>query len=298
MAMALSRQELEALVGSGTGKRWESADDTALDKFSQRVAECLEALLGTFGQYGPGKRVVSNWDELPQAMSVPAGTRLVLVETRPSSSELSVFVVTTSLTAYHLDEMANRTHESAHARAPFAAWRQVIEYTITESMAAVGVPGKSHRVMWQSLSPRRWDIGASDSEESGITDGDGQIVVIPFHSAEDKNRALYVLMPVGTLAQLSPVDDPTTAKAIEAPCSPPAIPSLVAEIPLSISVVVPAAQLTVRGVALWEIGSVVPVVLAPDQSVRLQVNDHSLAMGTLAMRDDGSLVVKITSLLT
>lgn len=294
MAMALSRQELEALLGSGAGQPYASVDEKALDRFSQKAVECLEALLGSFCRFEPGKPSLSTWDKLPLAMDVSVGTRLVLVETQSSSPALSVLVATTSLTAYHLDETANRANGSTNAHAPFAAWRRVIEYVITESVAALAMSDGARRAVWRSQSPRRWDIGACGGAEPAI-DSEAQIVVIPFYSTDEKTRAVYVLMSPEALAQLCPS---TTAAAtgVEEACSP-VVSSLVAEIPLSISVMVPAVQLTVRSVALWEIDSLIPLVLAPNQPVRLHANDYPLAIGDLVVQDDGSLAVKITALL-
>ncbi|NLN17963.1 MAG: hypothetical protein GX162_01620 [Firmicutes bacterium] len=296
MAMTLSRQELDALLGTGTEHHRPSIDEDVVKRFMQKATECLEMFLGSVCRFQPGKPFVSTWDELPLAMEVSTGTRLVCVEARSSEPTRSIFVATTSLTAYHLDEIANRHAGGAQDHAPFVAWRRVIEYMITESVAALNNSDPPELVRWQSQSPRRWDIGTAENDET-LIDKEAQIVVLPLYATDDKSRALYVLMSPGVLTGLCS-SPPPSAKKEDEEIRIATLPSRVAEIPLSISIVAPAGQLTVRCVALWQVGSVVPLTLAPNASIRLQVNEHALALGDLIVNADGSLAVRITSLLS
>ncbi len=296
MAMALSRQELDALLGAGAERRHTSIDESALNRFMHKATECLDAFLGSVCRFQPGKPFVSTWDDLPLAMEVSSGTRLLCVEARSSEPTRSIFVATTSLTAYHLDETANRHTGGTQNHAPFVAWRRVVEYMITESVAALNNPGELTPVSWQSQSPRRWDIG-TDEDSEAFVDKEAQIVVIPLYAAEDRSRALYVLMSPEVLTNLCSSPPPSSTTEQEQICAA-TLPSRLAEIPLSISIVAPAGQLTVRSVALWQVGSIVPLTLTPNSSIELQVNQHDLAVGDLIINPDGSLAVRITTLLS
>ena len=296
MAMTLSRQELDALLGTGTEHHRPSIDEDVVKRFMQKATECLEMFLGSVCRFQPGKPFVSTWDELPLAMEVSTGTRLVCVEARSSEPTRSIFVATTSLTAYHLDEIANRHAGGAQDHAPFVAWRRVIEYMITESVAALNNSDPPELVRWQSQSPRRWDIGTAENDET-LIDKEAQISgsAALCHGRQEPS---IVRSHVSGGADGSVLVTASVREKEDEEIRIATLPSRVAEIPLSISIVAPAGQLTVRCVALWQVGSVVPLTLAPNASIRLQVNEHALALGDLIVNADGSLAVRITSLLS
>lgn len=295
MTLALSRQELDALLGDWATQLPPPGPfsiDT-LRRFGQEAVRCLEDLLSIPNTFLAGIPSATAWDKLQATLGIAPGTRLLLTEVRLADSEVVVLVATTTLTAYRLDEIALRAGGIGKATAPFAAWRRLVESVMTETWLTVARPGEV-APLWQSQSPRVWDV--SVASDTGLRlSRDEPIAVVPLHTEDDERKSVFLIVPATTASCLDASAAEAEAAAVDETGTPPDY-SLVDEVPLSVSAVMDTGQLPVHHVARWQVGSLVSLTLIPGQIVCLQANGKPIAQGKLVERDDQSLAVKIITL--
>jgi flagellar motor switch/type III secretory pathway protein FliN len=323
----LSREELDALLGSGPNPASSTGNSRLLTAL-QVTVKSLQTMVDAVGLWTASDFSPTTWGELAHLYNLSSNTVFLLVEARVPGG--SLYVLTSTITACHLDEVAAVALETVTDESAFIGWRRVIEYMLSDLCLTL-LPNECDLTFSpRTLPPRRW---SPNSHTFSTMPTHELLITARLWPQDDLDHAVYLLLPATTLREISgselatgseagggtretiitDTDDSMRETVAETEVGPgkqneqSSVLSQVdeamesnyaslADIPLYITVLCDTDAVPIGTVATWRPGMQVPVEFNPGDNARLFANGVCIANGRLVSDPNGRLLVEISSL--